>query len=51
MGMPFGKMQAELDRMFKETGHQNAYFPLFAKKVCLKLRKKMRKDLQKNVLL
>lgn len=22
-------MQAELDRMFKETGHQNAYFPLF----------------------
>ena len=22
------KMQAELDRMFKETGHQNAYFPL-----------------------
>jgi prolyl-tRNA synthetase len=21
------KMQAELDRMFKETGHQNAYFP------------------------
>ncbi len=23
------KMQAELDRMFKETGHQNAYFPLF----------------------
>ncbi|MBI5623567.1 MAG: proline--tRNA ligase [Elusimicrobia bacterium] len=23
------KMQAELDRRFKETGHQNAYFPLF----------------------
>ncbi|MDO9136220.1 MAG: proline--tRNA ligase [Lutibacter sp.] len=23
------KMQAELDRMFKETGHENAYFPLF----------------------
>ena len=22
-------MQRELDRMFKETGHQNAYFPLF----------------------
>ena len=22
-------MQAELDRKFKETGHQNAYFPLF----------------------
>ncbi|MDH7913277.1 proline--tRNA ligase [Winogradskyella sp. SYSU M77433] len=26
------KMQAELDRMFKETGHQNAYFPLFVPK-------------------
>ena len=25
-------MQAELDRMFKETGHQNAYFPLFIPK-------------------
>ncbi|WP_339921582.1 proline--tRNA ligase [uncultured Flavobacterium sp.] len=26
------KMQAELDQMFKETGHQNAYFPLFVPK-------------------
>ncbi|MCG2418255.1 proline--tRNA ligase [Aequorivita sp. F47161] len=26
------RMQAELDRMFKETGHQNAYFPLFIPK-------------------
>jgi prolyl-tRNA synthetase len=26
------KMQAELDRMFKETGHVNAYFPLFVPK-------------------
>ena len=26
------KMQAELDRRFKETGHQNAYFPLFVPK-------------------
>lgn len=25
-------MQAELDKMFKETGHQNAYFPLFVPK-------------------
>ena len=25
-------MQAELDRMFKETGHHNAYFPLFIPK-------------------
>ena len=43
------KMQAELDRMFKETGHQNAYFPLFVPKVFLKLKKKMPKALQKNV--
>ena len=26
------KIQAELDHMFKETGHQNAYFPLFIPK-------------------
>lgn len=26
------KMQAVLDNMFKETGHQNAYFPLFIPK-------------------
>jgi prolyl-tRNA synthetase len=26
------KMQAELDRIFKETGHSNAYFPLFVPK-------------------
>ncbi len=26
------KMQAELDRRFKETGHSNAYFPLFIPK-------------------
>lgn len=26
------KMQANLDRMFKETGHVNAYFPLFIPK-------------------
>ncbi|MBO5710543.1 MAG: proline--tRNA ligase, partial [Rikenellaceae bacterium] len=25
-------MQAALDKMFKETGHQNAYFPLFIPK-------------------
>jgi len=48
------KMQAELDRMFKETGHQNAYFPLFVLflflKVCLKPKKKMLKALQRSVL-
>jgi prolyl-tRNA synthetase len=26
------KMQAQLDKRFKETGHQNAYFPLFVPK-------------------
>ncbi|MEM9857055.1 MAG: proline--tRNA ligase [Bacteroidota bacterium] len=26
------KMQAEIDKMFKETGHTNAYFPLFVPK-------------------
>ncbi len=26
------KMQQQLDKMFKETGHQNAYFPLFIPK-------------------
>ena len=26
------KMQSELDKMFKATGHQNAYFPLFVPK-------------------
>ncbi len=25
-------MQAVLDKMFKDTGHQNAYFPLFVPK-------------------
>src|SRR5918911_5065582 len=26
------KMQSVLDKMFKDTGHQNAYFPLFIPK-------------------
>ena len=26
------KMQSALDKMFKDTGHQNAYFPLFIPK-------------------
>jgi len=43
------KMQAELDRMFKETGHENAYFHYLFLKVCLKPRRKMQKDLLKNV--
>ena len=28
----WGKIQAELDKKFKETGHQNAYFPLLSRK-------------------
>ena len=43
------KIQHELDLKFKETGHSNAYFPLFVPKVCLKLKKKMLRVLQKNV--
>ena len=34
------KMQAELDRMFKETGHQNAYFPLFVPKSLFEVEEK-----------
>jgi prolyl-tRNA synthetase len=41
------KMQAELDRMFKETGHR-AYFSLFVPKSMFEAERK-RKDLQKNV--
>ena len=26
------RMQAELDKMFKDTGHENAYFPLLIPK-------------------
>ena len=26
------KMQSQLDKMFKESGHENAYFPLFVPK-------------------
>ena len=37
------KMKDQLDRMFKETGHQNAYFPLFVPK------KKTPKVLRKSV--
>ena len=43
------KMRDELDKKFKETGHQNAYFPIFVPKAYLKLKKKMPKALQKNV--
>jgi prolyl-tRNA synthetase len=42
MAMLWGKMQAELDRMFKETGHQNAYFHYLFQRVCLKQKRKCR---------
>jgi prolyl-tRNA synthetase len=37
-----GKMQAELDRMFKETGHQNAHF--FPFHLFLKQRLRQKKE-------
>jgi len=45
------KMQAELDKMFKETGHQNAYFPLFVPKSLFEAEEKNAEGLQKNALL
>ena len=44
------KMQAQLDKMFKETGHENAYFPLLVPKSLFEAEEKMLKDLLKNVL-
>jgi prolyl-tRNA synthetase len=44
-------MRDVLDKMFKDTGHVNAYFLCLFLKVYLKLKKKMQKVLQKNVLL
>jgi len=42
------KMQAELDRMFKETGHQNAYFPLFVPKSLFEAEEKNAEGFLKN---
>jgi prolyl-tRNA synthetase len=41
-------MQAELDRMFKETGHQNAYFPLFVPKSLFEAEEKNAKGFAKE---
>lgn len=41
-------MQAALDKMFKDTGHENAYFPLFVPKSLFEAEEKMRKALQKS---
>jgi len=45
------KIQAELDSKFKETGHENAYFPLFVPKSLFEAEEKMQKVLLKSVLL
>ena len=42
------KMKSQLDKMFKDTGHQNAYFPLFVPKVCLRPKKKILRVLAKE---
>ncbi len=41
-------MQAELDRMFKETGHQNAYFPLLVPKSLFEAEEKNAKGFAKE---
>ena len=43
------KIKDQLDIMFKETGHQNAYFPLFIPKSYLSKEADHVEDLQKNV--
>ena len=43
------KMQHQLDKMFKETGHQNAYFPLFIPNLSLAGKLSMLRVLQKSV--
>ena len=42
-------MRDVLDKMFKDTGHVNAYFPCLYPKVYLRRKKKCRRILQKNV--
>jgi prolyl-tRNA synthetase len=44
------KMRDQLDKMFKETGHVNAYFPCLSLKALFEAEEKMLKDLPKNVL-
>ncbi len=44
------KMQQGLDKMFKDTGHVNAYFPLFVPKSMFEAEEKMRKVLPRSVL-
>src|SRR5690606_24861516 len=42
------KMQAELDRRFKETGHQNAYYPLFVPKSMFRAEEKNEERVDKE---
>ena len=35
------KMQSQLDKMFKKTGHENAYFPLFVPKSLFEAEEKL----------
>jgi prolyl-tRNA synthetase len=42
------KMQAALDKMFKDTGHSNAYFPSSCPSTCLKPRKRTRRASPRN---
>ena len=43
------KMQAGLDKMFKDTGHTNTYFPVFVPKSMFEAEEKMRRVLQRSV--
>ena len=38
------KMQSQLDKMFKRTGHENAYFPLFVPKSLFEARAGKNRD-------
>ena len=44
------KMQSALDKMFKDTGHQNAYFPILFLNLISVKKQAMLMVLQKNVL-
>ena len=43
------KMQQDLDRRFKETGHSNAYFPLFSPRATSAARRSMSRALPRSV--
>ena len=51
MVLLLGEDASSIGSMFKETGHQNAYFPLFVPKSLFEAEERMQKGLQKNVLL